>query len=170
MTLCQRRSLQPLADRKIIRLFLSGDVMVGRGIDQILPLPCPPQLHEDYVSSAVAYVEFAEQISGRIQRPVGFDYIWGAALESLRERQPDARIVNLEKPRGLLTADQAAKVDALKKDWPEFAAMRRLALRFRGLLKSKNVDKLGVWLKDAQRSGLYASNVSLARCRATSTP
>ena len=67
-------------------------------------------------------------------------------------------------------AKLAAKVDALKKDWPEFAAMRRLALRFRGMLKSKNVDKLGVWLKDAQRSGLYASNVSLARCRGTSTP
>ena len=60
--------------------------MIGRGVDQILPHPCPPQLHEDYVSSAVAYVEFAEQISGQIQRPVGFDYIWGAALESLRER------------------------------------------------------------------------------------
>jgi transposase len=31
------------------------------------------------------------------------------------------------KPRGLLTVNQAAKVDALKKDWPEFATMRRLA-------------------------------------------
>ena len=70
--------------------------MIGRGIDQILLYPCPPRLHEDYVSSAVAYVEFAEQVSGRIQRPVGFDYIWGAALDSLREYRPDARIVNLE--------------------------------------------------------------------------
>ena len=60
------------------------------------------------------------------------------------------------KPRGLLTTNQAAKVDALKKDWPEFVAMRRLAMRFRGMLKSKSVGKLGVWLKDAQRSGLYA--------------
>ena len=60
------------------------------------------------------------------------------------------------KPRGLLTANQAAKVDALKKDWPEFATMRRLAMRFRGMLKSKNVRKLGAWLKDAQKSGLYA--------------
>ena len=60
------------------------------------------------------------------------------------------------KPRGLLTANQAAKVDAMKKDWPEFAAMRRLAMRFRGLLKSKSVGKLSIWLKDAQMSGLYA--------------
>ena len=60
------------------------------------------------------------------------------------------------KPRGMLTANQAAKVDALKKDWPEFATMRRLAMRFRGMLKSKSVAKLGSWLKDAQKSGLYA--------------
>ena len=60
------------------------------------------------------------------------------------------------KPRGLLTANQTAKVDAMKESWPEFAAMRRLAMRFRGMLKSKSVGKLGVWLKDAQKSGLYA--------------
>ena len=60
------------------------------------------------------------------------------------------------KPRGLLTANQAAKVDALKRDWPEFAAMRRLAMRFRGELKSKSVNCLGVWMNDAQQSGFYA--------------
>ena len=60
------------------------------------------------------------------------------------------------KPRGRLTANQASKVDALKKDWPEFASMRRLAMRFRGALKSKKAASLGVWLKDAQQSGLYA--------------
>src|SRR5208283_5942443 len=32
------------------------------------------------------------------------------------------------KPRGLLTANQTAKVDAMKESWPEFAAMRRLAM------------------------------------------
>ena len=41
------------------------------------------------------------------------------------------------KPRGMLTANQAAKVDALKKDWPEFATMRRLAMRFRGMPKKQ---------------------------------
>ena len=60
------------------------------------------------------------------------------------------------KPRGMLTVNQAAKVDAMKKDWPEFATMRRLAMRFRGMLRSKSVDKLGAWLRDAQKSGLYA--------------
>ena len=46
------------------------------------------------------------------------------------------------KPRGLLTANQAAKVDALKRDWPDFAAMRRLAMRFRDVLKSKSANCL----------------------------
>jgi transposase len=60
------------------------------------------------------------------------------------------------KPRGLLTNNQAAKVDALKCEWPDFATMRRLAMRFRGILRSKDVAKLAVWLKDAHQSSLYA--------------
>src|SRR5208283_5337952 len=60
------------------------------------------------------------------------------------------------KPRGLLTSAQAATVDALKSEWPEFATMRRLVMRFRGILRSKNTGKLAAWLKDAQQSGLYA--------------
>jgi transposase len=56
----------------------------------------------------------------------------------------------------LLTSSQAAKIDALKGDWPEFAAMRQLAMRFRGILRSKKVSKLGAWLKAADQSGLYA--------------
>jgi transposase len=34
--------------------------------------------------------------------------------------------------------------------------MRQLAMRFRGILRSENAGKLGVWLKNAQESGLYA--------------
>ena len=59
------------------------------------------------------------------------------------------------KPRGTLTSAQAVKVDALKSEWLDFAVMRRLAMRFRGILRSENAGKLGVWLKDAQESGLY---------------
>jgi transposase len=60
------------------------------------------------------------------------------------------------KPRGLLTSAQVATVDALKSEWPEFATMRRLVMRFRGILRSKNTGKLAAWLKDTQQSGLYA--------------
>jgi poly-gamma-glutamate capsule biosynthesis protein CapA/YwtB (metallophosphatase superfamily) len=79
-----------------MRLFLCGDVMSGRGVDQILPHPCEPCLHERYVGSALDYVRLAEQANGAISRPVEFSYIWGAAGEELDRVHPDARIINLE--------------------------------------------------------------------------
>ena len=77
-------------------LFLCGDVMTGRGVDQILPHPGNPQLFEPYVRSALDYVAMAGALSGSIARPVGFDYIWGDALAELDAVRPAARIVNLE--------------------------------------------------------------------------
>jgi poly-gamma-glutamate synthesis protein (capsule biosynthesis protein) len=79
-----------------VRLFLCGDVMIGRGVDQILPSPCPPKLYEEYVSSAEGYVRLAEAASGPIPRGVDLSYIWGDALAELDAQAPDARIVNLE--------------------------------------------------------------------------
>jgi poly-gamma-glutamate synthesis protein (capsule biosynthesis protein) len=70
--------------------------MTGRGIDQILPHPCDPTLHEDYVHSARDYVELAEQANGPIPRRASLAYVWGAALDELRRAQADARIINLE--------------------------------------------------------------------------
>jgi poly-gamma-glutamate capsule biosynthesis protein CapA/YwtB (metallophosphatase superfamily) len=79
-----------------IRLFLCGDVMTGRGIDQVLAHPCDPTLHEDYVASAKDYVSLAEQANGPIPRNVEPSYVWGAALDELNRMRPDARIINLE--------------------------------------------------------------------------
>lgn len=75
---------------------MCGDVMTGRGIDQILPHPVDPRIYESYVTDARRYVELAEQVSGPIPRPVPFDYIWGAALDALKQLQPDVKIINLE--------------------------------------------------------------------------
>lgn len=83
-------------DGKGIRLFLGGDVMTGRGIDQILPRPGDPRLYESYVKNAVDYVELAEAVNGPIPRPVDVMYPWGDALQALDEFAPDVRIVNLE--------------------------------------------------------------------------
>ena len=82
--------------REPIKLFLCGDVMTGRGIDQILPHPCDPRLHEHYMDSAIDYVRLAEETVGLIPRPVDPAYVWGAALEELVRVRPDARIINLE--------------------------------------------------------------------------
>ena len=79
-----------------ITLFLCGDVMPGRGIDQVLPYPGDPQLHEHFVKSALDYVQLAENVNGPIARPAAFAYIWGDALVELARRKPDIRIINLE--------------------------------------------------------------------------
>ncbi|NIR29911.1 MAG: CapA family protein [Gammaproteobacteria bacterium] len=80
----------------VVTLFLCGDVMTGRGIDQILRHPSGPGLYEPYVRDARRYVDIAEQINGPIDYPVDFDYIWGDALPELERVAPDVRIVNLE--------------------------------------------------------------------------
>jgi poly-gamma-glutamate synthesis protein (capsule biosynthesis protein) len=79
-----------------ITVFLCGDVMTGRGIDQILLHPGDPHLHEQYVRDAQRYVNLAEERNGLIPGPVGFSYIWGEALGELERVSPDVRIVNLE--------------------------------------------------------------------------
>ena len=82
--------------RKLITVFLCGDVMTGRGIDQILPHPGAPVLHERYVKDARAYVDLAESVNGPIPKPVSHFYIWGDALHELDSLAPDFRIINLE--------------------------------------------------------------------------
>ena len=82
--------------QRSIRLFLCGDVMTGRGIDQVLAQPCDPVLHESYVQSAMDYVHLAEAANGPIPRGVDPSYIWGAALGEFERMRPDARIINLE--------------------------------------------------------------------------
>jgi poly-gamma-glutamate synthesis protein (capsule biosynthesis protein) len=79
-----------------MKLFLCGDVMTGRGIDQILPAPCDPELDEPWVKSALDYVRLAERGGATIPRDASPEYIWGDALAELERAQPDARIVNLE--------------------------------------------------------------------------
>jgi poly-gamma-glutamate synthesis protein (capsule biosynthesis protein) len=79
-----------------ITLFVCGDVMTGRGIDQILAHPSDPAIHERFMLSALGYVDIAEQKSGRIPRAVEPAYIWGDALDELQRVRPEARIINLE--------------------------------------------------------------------------
>ena len=79
-----------------VTLFLCGDIMIGRGIDQILPNPGEPHLREPYLRSAIEYVKLAERTSGPIPRPADFRYVWGDALNEWERVRPDVRIANLE--------------------------------------------------------------------------
>ena len=87
---------EPSKNSDHITLLLCGDVMTGRGIDQILPHPSDPILHEPSMSSAIGYVNLAEMANGPIAKPVDFSYIWGDALQVLERIGPDVRIINLE--------------------------------------------------------------------------
>ena len=49
-------------------------------------------------------------------------------------------------PRAMLTTHQVAQIGALKTASPEFAVMRSLAMRFRGLLRSGSKKKLDGWV------------------------
>ncbi len=77
-------------------LFLCGDVMTGRGIDQVLPYAGNPTLHEPWVKDAGDYVALAEHAHGAIPRPLAEADLWGEALRQLDRVRPDLRFINLE--------------------------------------------------------------------------
>lgn len=82
--------------RDAITLCLGGDLMTGRGVDQLLPHPGRPELHEPYIESALDYLELAQRASGALPEEVGFDYVWGDLRDELAQLEPDCTIVNLE--------------------------------------------------------------------------
>jgi poly-gamma-glutamate synthesis protein (capsule biosynthesis protein) len=90
----------PISARELgssdLRIALTGDVMLGRGIDQILTHPSSPLLYESYAKSALLYVSLAEKRNGPVPRPVPNSYVWGDMLPDLTAHAPDLRIINLE--------------------------------------------------------------------------
>ena len=83
-------------EHKTIKLFLSGDVMTGRGIDQVLPVSVDPKIYEAYVKDARDYVLLAERENGKIEHPVSYEYIWGDALGLWKQNAPELKLINLE--------------------------------------------------------------------------
>lgn len=77
-------------------LFLCGDLMLGRGVDQIFPRSVDPGLHEPHVRDARRYLELARAANGPIPDAVGPGYVWGDALDELGRRGVSVRIANLE--------------------------------------------------------------------------
>lgn len=79
-----------------VTLFLCGDVMTGRGLDQILPNSVDPGIYEPYVKDARDYVRLAEKVNGPIDQPVSYSYIWGDAIEVWEQIVTAFKIINLE--------------------------------------------------------------------------
>jgi poly-gamma-glutamate capsule biosynthesis protein CapA/YwtB (metallophosphatase superfamily) len=112
-----------------MRIFLCGDVMTGRGIDQALSHPVNPILYEPYVRDAREYAALAEKANGPIPRPLSVDYIWGDALRELERAGVDLRIVNLE------TAITSAEMP-----WPEKGIHYRMHPQNIGCLTSAKIS------------------------------
>lgn len=112
-----------------MRLILAGDVMTGRGIDQVLSHPGSPVLHESHVRDARDYVRLAEGVSGPVPAPVADDYPWGDALPLLRSPGVDLRIVNLE--TAVTTSDAA---------WPGKGVHYRMHPANIGCLTAARID------------------------------
>jgi poly-gamma-glutamate capsule biosynthesis protein CapA/YwtB (metallophosphatase superfamily) len=85
-----------VSDSGPVTLLLGGDVMLGRGVDQILPHPGESELREPYLHDARDYVRLAEQANGPIPRPVDWRWPWGEVLALLDDAAPDVRLINLE--------------------------------------------------------------------------
>jgi poly-gamma-glutamate capsule biosynthesis protein CapA/YwtB (metallophosphatase superfamily) len=136
-------------------LFVCGDVMTGRGIDQILPHPGNPQLYESFVRSALRYVQIAEDETGPVPRPVGVDYVWGDALAELERVRPQARIVNLE--TAITTAESA---------WPDKGIHYRMHPANVGCLTAAAIDCCSVANNHVLDWGYGGLSETLATLRA----
>lgn len=79
-----------------LTLLLCGDVMLGRGLDQLLAHPGDPTLHERHVRDAAEYVALAERRSGPIPRPVDDTWPWGVALAEIEGSRSAVLVLNLE--------------------------------------------------------------------------
>ena len=79
-----------------VTVLLGGDVMLGRGVDQILAHHGEPELREPHLRDARGYVRLAEHANGPIPRPVDWQWPWGEVLALLDEAAPDVRLINLE--------------------------------------------------------------------------
>lgn len=80
----------------VLKLFLCGDVMTGRGLDQALSNSVDPVLYESYIKDARNYLKLAERESGEIDTPLAHNYIWGDALKVWKKEAPQFRLINLE--------------------------------------------------------------------------
>ncbi|KAK9805250.1 hypothetical protein WJX72_008701 [[Myrmecia] bisecta] len=74
----------------------TGDVMLGRGVDQVLPHHCPPHLYEECIADAREYTLLAIRQNGPLPPNRGYDYPWGYALQQMALKTPDVRLINLE--------------------------------------------------------------------------
>jgi len=110
-------------------ILLTGDVMTGRGIDQMLPHPGSPRLHEARMHDARGYVHLAERLSGPLGGALTAEDLWGDALAEMQRAGLQLRIINLE--TAVTTGDDA---------WPGKAINYRIHPANVGCLTAAGID------------------------------
>ena len=133
-----------------LTLWLAGDVMTGRGIDQVQRHPGDPTLYESLVHDARDYVRLAEAANGPVPAPVAPDYIWGEALAAIDRRAPDLRLVNLE-----------TAITSAKRPWPGKGVHYRMHPANIACLQAARIDGCALannhvldWSRDGLRETL----------------
>ncbi|CAH1773713.1 unnamed protein product [Owenia fusiformis] len=82
-----------------INIFLGGNVMIGRGIDQIFPESSDPYIFEKNTQDARDYVKLAIKKNGKFyleHEKQAIEYIWGYAMKTWEKYKPDVKLINLE--------------------------------------------------------------------------
>jgi poly-gamma-glutamate capsule biosynthesis protein CapA/YwtB (metallophosphatase superfamily) len=113
----------------MVTLWLAGDVMMGRGIDQVMHTSVDPRLYEAVMSSAEDYVGLAVDAHGAIPRPAEPAYVWGDALADLDALAPDVRIVNLE-----------TAITTIDEPWPDKEVLYRAHPANVAVLSAARID------------------------------
>ncbi len=79
-----------------IRIFLGGDVMTGRTIDQLFAVHNLDDFGKTKHIPSQKYHAWSASLYGAESVPVGHNYIWGTALDIFNIAKPDFRLINLE--------------------------------------------------------------------------
>jgi poly-gamma-glutamate synthesis protein (capsule biosynthesis protein) len=82
-----------MASGATVTLFLCGDVMTGRGVDQILRSPVDPAIREPVVQSALDYVALAERAGDLVVVSIHWGGNWGYEV-SREERAFAHRLID----------------------------------------------------------------------------
>jgi len=125
-----------------IRLALCGDVMLGRGIDQILPHPGEPTPcgTRQFANNAKDYVVMAERRNGALPADRDLDYVWGDALEEFERFGADLRLVNLETSITKSSEPWPAKPIAYRMNPQNVGVLTRAGIDFCALANNHVMD------------------------------
>ena len=83
----------------VVRLFLAGDFMPGRGIDAVMPRPCPLEIREGFCTSSIEYARLAERKHKKRfpeNQTLSARDVLDEASKLIERYEPHVKLINLE--------------------------------------------------------------------------